>query len=70
MTDMKLSQPKAARTINTARVFGCLRTHQNLSKAEIAARAKKAEELVAFLRAHPVSMPKGWKFDREEANAR
>ena len=36
MTDMKLSQPKAARTINTARVFGCLRTHQNLSKAEIA----------------------------------
>ena len=35
-----------------------------------AARAKKAEELVAFLRAHPVSMPKGWKFDREEANAR
>ena len=36
MTDMKLSQPKAARTINTARVFGCLRTHDNLSKAEIA----------------------------------
>lgn len=36
MTDMKLSQPKAARTINTARVFGCLRTHQDLSKAEIA----------------------------------
>lgn len=35
-----------------------------------AARARKAEELVAFLRAHPVSMPKGWKFDREEANAR
>ena len=36
MTDMKLSQPKAARTINSARVFGCLRTHDNLSKAEIA----------------------------------
>ena len=36
MTDMKLSQPKAARTINSARVFGCLRTHENLSKAEIA----------------------------------
>ena len=35
MSDMKLSQPKAARTINTARVFGCLRTHDNLSKAEI-----------------------------------
>ena len=36
MDDMKLSQPKAARTINSARVFGCLRTHENLSKAEIA----------------------------------
>lgn len=36
MNDMKLSQPKSARTINSARVFGCLRTHENLSKAEIA----------------------------------
>ena len=44
MSDMKLSQPKAARTINTARVFGCLRTHDNLSKAEIAARTKKAKK--------------------------
>lgn len=35
-----------------------------------AVRAKKAEELVAFLRANPVSMPDEWKFDREEANAR
>lgn len=35
-----------------------------------AARAKKAEEVIAFLRANPVSMPDGWKFDREEANAR
>ncbi|MCQ2411550.1 MAG: ROK family protein [Sphaerochaetaceae bacterium] len=33
---MKLSQPKSARTINNARVFGCLRTHKDLSKAEIA----------------------------------
>ncbi len=36
MNDMKLSQPKAARTINTARVLGALRTHRNLSKAETA----------------------------------
>ncbi|MBR6085209.1 MAG: ROK family transcriptional regulator [Spirochaetales bacterium] len=36
MNEMKLSQPKSARTINSARVFGCLRTHENLSKAEIA----------------------------------
>ena len=35
-----------------------------------AARAKKAEELVAFLGSLHVKMPKGWKFDREEANAR
>ena len=33
---MRLSQPKAARTINTARVLGALRTQKNLSKAEIA----------------------------------
>lgn len=33
---MKLSQPKAARTINIARVLGALRTQSNLSKAEIA----------------------------------
>ncbi|MBR4426349.1 MAG: ROK family transcriptional regulator [Spirochaetales bacterium] len=36
MADMRLSQPKAARTINTARVLGALRTQKNLSKAEIA----------------------------------
>ncbi|MBQ4502032.1 MAG: ROK family protein [Spirochaetales bacterium] len=36
MSEMKLSQPKSARTINTARVLGCLRTHDNLSKAETA----------------------------------
>ena len=36
MADMKLSQPKAARTINIARVLGALRTQSNLSKAEIA----------------------------------
>ncbi|MBO4409717.1 MAG: ROK family transcriptional regulator [Spirochaetales bacterium] len=36
MADMKLSQPRSARTINTARVLGCLRTGENLSKAEIA----------------------------------
>ena len=36
MSDMKLSQPKSARMINTARVLGCLRTHEDLSKAEIA----------------------------------
>ena len=36
MADMKLSQPKAARTINIARVLGALRTQNNLSKAEIA----------------------------------
>ena len=36
MSEMKLSQPKSARTINTARVLGCLRTHKNLSKAETA----------------------------------
>lgn len=36
MTEMKLSQPRAARTINTARVLNALRTHRNLSKAETA----------------------------------
>ncbi len=36
MTDMKLSQPKSARTINTARVLGSLRTTPGLSKADIA----------------------------------
>ena len=36
MSDMKLSQPRSARTINTARVLGCLRTGKNLSKAELA----------------------------------
>ena len=36
MEEMRLSQPKAARTINKARVLGALRTQQNLSKAEIA----------------------------------
>jgi len=36
MTDMRLSQPKAARTINTARVLSALRTGSDLSKAEIA----------------------------------
>ena len=36
MEEMKLSQPKAARTINKARVLGALRTQSNLSKAEIA----------------------------------
>jgi len=36
MSDMKLSQPRSARTINTARVLSCLRTRNDLSKAEIA----------------------------------
>ena len=36
MSDMKLSQPRSARTINTARVLGCLRTGKNLSKADLA----------------------------------
>ncbi len=36
MTEMKLSQPKSARTINTARVLGILRTTPGLSKADIA----------------------------------
>ena len=36
MSDVKLSQPKSARTINNARILGCLRTHDNVSKAEIA----------------------------------
>lgn len=35
-----------------------------------AERNRRADELVAFLREHPVSMPTGWKFNREEANAR
>ena len=33
---MKLSQPKSARAINTARVLGALRLGENLSKAELA----------------------------------
>ncbi len=36
MTDMKLSQPKSARTINTARVLARLRTAPGLSKADLA----------------------------------
>jgi len=32
---MKLSQPKSARTINTARVMGTLRAGENLSKADL-----------------------------------
>ena len=35
-TDMKLSQPKSARTINTARVLASLRTTPGLSKADLA----------------------------------
>ncbi|MBR2282006.1 MAG: ROK family transcriptional regulator [Spirochaetales bacterium] len=35
MTDMKLSQPKSARTINTARVLAGLRTTPGLSKADL-----------------------------------
>lgn len=33
---MKLSQPKSARTINTARVLGAVRRDENLSRAELA----------------------------------
>ncbi len=32
---MKLSQPKSARTINTARIIGAIRKEDNLSKAEL-----------------------------------
>ncbi len=32
-------------------------------------RQRKAEEFLEFFRTHSVKMPKGWKFDREEANA-
>ena len=35
-----------------------------------AERARKAKELVALLESLHVTMPEGWKFDREEANAR
>lgn len=33
-------------------------------------RQRKAEEFLEFFRTHSVKMPKDWKFDREEANAR
>lgn len=33
-------------------------------------RRKKADDFMRFFQAHSVHMPKGWHFDREEANAR
>ena len=33
-------------------------------------RKRKADEFVRFFKTHSVRMPKGWHFDREEANAR
>jgi len=31
---------------------------------------EKRQELIAFLKAHTLKLPEGFKFDREEANAR
>ena len=28
------------------------------------ARARRAQEFLAFCKSHPIHMPKGWKFDR------
>lgn len=36
----------------------------------IAERKKAADELIAFMRAHPGRAPEGWKFDREECHVR
>ena len=35
-----------------------------------AERNRKADEFMAFMETVHVRMPNGWKFDREEANAR
>ena len=51
---MRLSQPKAARTINTARVLGALRTQSNLSKAELA-RVKASDATMNPARRKAVS---------------
>ena len=33
-------------------------------------RKRKADDFIRFCQTHSVRMPKGWRFDREEANAR
>ena len=33
-------------------------------------RKRKADDFIRFFQTHSVRMPKGWRFDREEANAR
>jgi len=33
-------------------------------------RKRKADDFVRFFQTHSVRMPRGWQFDREEANAR
>ena len=33
-------------------------------------RKRKADEFIRFFQTHSVRMPKSWRFDREEANAR
>ena len=34
------------------------------------ARKRKADDFIRFFQTHSVRMPKGWRFNREEANAR
>ena len=33
-------------------------------------RKRKADDFIRFFQTHSVRMPEGWRFDREEANAR
>ncbi len=33
-------------------------------------RKRKADDFIRFFQTHSVRMPKGWRFNREEANAR
>ena len=40
------------------------------ARAVLEERKKKAEDFVRFFQTHSVRMPKGWRFDREEANER
>ena len=40
------------------------------ARAVLEERKKKAEDFDRFFQTHSVRMPKGWRFDREEANAR
>ena len=40
------------------------------ARAVMEERKRKAAGFVRFFQTHSVRMPKGWRFDREEANAR